>query len=118
MAEFTLSEKGTVLTIAPMRDLEAKDFLVQQTAEQAALEGVPLSDLEKRMMYFTETGEVREDAIDLNNALEAEYDTEQYETKSRSSCSTQVNESTKRIPKPRASGRKPSGNSQRGTITF
>jgi len=36
---------------------EAKDFLVQQTAEQAALENVPLSDLEKRMMYFTESGE-------------------------------------------------------------
>src|SRR5713101_9480648 len=42
------------LTIRPMRVREAKDFLVAQTAEQAALEGVPLSDLEKRMMYFTE----------------------------------------------------------------
>jgi hypothetical protein len=37
-----------------MRVREAEDFLVAQTAEQAALEGVPLSDLEKRMMYFTE----------------------------------------------------------------
>ena len=36
-----------------MRALEAKDFLVQQTAQQATLENVPLSDLEKRMMYFT-----------------------------------------------------------------
>ncbi len=35
-----------------MKVLEAKDFLVQQTAEQAALENVPLSDLEKRMMYL------------------------------------------------------------------
>jgi hypothetical protein len=34
-----------------MRDLEAKDFLVRQTAEQAIIENVPLSDLEKRMMY-------------------------------------------------------------------
>src|SRR5689334_22008723 len=64
-----------------MSDLEAKDFLVQQTAEQAALENVPLSDLEKRMMYFTETGEMRENAIKLNDAFEAENDTEQYETK-------------------------------------
>jgi len=37
-----------------MKILEAKDFLVQQTAEQAQLEGVPLSELEKRMMYFTD----------------------------------------------------------------
>jgi len=29
---------------------EAEDFLVQQTAEQAAREGVALSDLEKRML--------------------------------------------------------------------
>jgi hypothetical protein len=33
-----------------MQVAQAKDFLVRQTAEQARLEGVPLSDLEKRMM--------------------------------------------------------------------
>jgi hypothetical protein len=64
-----------------MQDLEAKDFLVQQTAEQAALEHVPLSDLEKRMMYFTESGEMREDAIKLNDEFEAEYDSDEYEAK-------------------------------------
>jgi hypothetical protein len=37
-----------------MQVLEAKDFLVQQTAEQAEREGVALSELEKRMMYFTQ----------------------------------------------------------------
>jgi hypothetical protein len=64
-----------------MRVREAKDFLVQQTAEQASLEGVPLSDLEKRMMYFTESGEVPEDPIKLNEEFEAEYDTAKYEAK-------------------------------------
>jgi hypothetical protein len=64
-----------------MRDLEAKDFLVQQTAEQAALENVPLSDLEKRMMYFTETGECPEDPIALNEAFDATNDASEYEAK-------------------------------------
>jgi hypothetical protein len=64
-----------------MRVREAKDFLVQQTAEQAALENVPLSDLEKRMMYFTEVDECPEDPIALNDAFEAQYDTEEYEAK-------------------------------------
>jgi hypothetical protein len=64
-----------------VRDLEAKDFLVQQTAEQAALENVPLSDLEERMMYFTETGECPEGPIALNDAFEAQYDTDEYEAK-------------------------------------
>jgi hypothetical protein len=64
-----------------MRVREAKDFLVAQTAEQAALEGVPLSDLEKRMMYFTESGYVPEDPIKLNEEFEAEYESDEYEAK-------------------------------------
>jgi len=60
---------------------EAKDFLVQQVAEQAALENVPLSDLEKRMIYFTERGDCPEDPIALNEAFEAQYDTAAYEKK-------------------------------------
>jgi len=64
-----------------MRDLEAKDFLVRQTAEQATLENVPLSELERRMMYFTETGECPEDPIALNDSFEAAYDTAEYEAK-------------------------------------
>jgi hypothetical protein len=64
-----------------MQVREAKDFLVEQTAEQAQLEGVPLSDLEKRMMYFTESGYVPEDPIALNEEFEAQYDTQEYEQK-------------------------------------
>jgi hypothetical protein len=64
-----------------MRVLEAKGFLVQQTAEQAVIENVPLSGLEKRMMYFTETGECPENPIALNDAFEAEYDATTYEKK-------------------------------------
>jgi hypothetical protein len=68
-------------TIRTMRIREAKDFLVAQTAEQATLEVVPLSDLEKRMMYFTESGYVPEDPIKLNEEFEAEYDSDEYEAK-------------------------------------
>jgi hypothetical protein len=64
-----------------MRAHEAKDFLVAQTAEQATLDGVPLSNLEKRMMYFTESGYVPEDPIKLYHEFEAAYDREEYETK-------------------------------------
>ena len=62
--------RRVTFVLGQMRVREAKDFLVQQTAEQAAFENVPLSGLEKRMMYFTETG-----------AFEAEYDTTTYEKK-------------------------------------
>jgi hypothetical protein len=64
-----------------MRIREAKDFLVAQTAEQAAIEGVPLSDLERRMMYFTESGYAPEDPIKLYEEFEAENDSDKYEAK-------------------------------------
>ena len=60
---------------------QAKDFLVQQASEQAALESVQLSDLEKRMMYFTESDSSCENPAALNEEFEAQDDTEEYETK-------------------------------------
>ena len=64
-----------------MNTREAKDFLVQQTAEQAALEHVPFSNLERRMMSFTESGDCPEDPLTLNDAFEAEHDSDEYEVK-------------------------------------
>jgi hypothetical protein len=65
-----------------MNAKEAKDFLVQQTSEQAALENVPLSDVEKRMMYFAENDPSScADPLQLNDEFEAEYDTREYEAK-------------------------------------
>jgi|SRR5579872_7276521 len=65
-----------------MNAKEAKDFLVQQTAEQAVLENVPLSDLEKRMMYFVENDPLScSNPLELNSEFEAQYDTREYEAK-------------------------------------
>jgi hypothetical protein len=64
-----------------MNNKQAKDFLVEQTAQQAALENVPLSDLEKRMMYFTESDPSYDDYIGLTAEFEEQYDTAAYETK-------------------------------------
>jgi len=62
-----------------MRISEAKNFLVQQIAQQAQLEGAPFSDLERRMMYFTETDECPKDSIALNDEFEAKNDSVDYE---------------------------------------
>jgi hypothetical protein len=60
---------------------EAKDFLVNQTAQQAVIGGVPPSDLEKRMMYFSKSDPSCEDPVSLNDAFAAQYDSEEYEPK-------------------------------------
>jgi hypothetical protein len=42
---------------------------------------ITFSDLEKRMMYFTESGEMSEDPFELNDAFETGYDPTEYEAK-------------------------------------
>jgi hypothetical protein len=55
---------------------------VQHTAEQAALENAPLSELEKRMMYFAENDPAScSNPIELNDEFEAQCDTPEYESK-------------------------------------
>jgi hypothetical protein len=56
-------------------------LLIQQTVEQAALEHGPFSDLERRVICFTESGDCPEDPTALNDAFEAEFDSAAYEKK-------------------------------------
>ncbi len=61
---------------------QAKDFLVAQAAEQAAIENLPLTDLEKRMMYFTESDPAScPDPVTLNDEFEAQFETPEYDAK-------------------------------------
>jgi hypothetical protein len=60
---------------------EAKDIIVNEIVRQASLENVSFSDLERRMLYFTESGDCPEDPIQLNSDFEDEYDTQEYEEK-------------------------------------
>jgi hypothetical protein len=65
-----------------MKTKQAKDFLVQQTTEQATRENIPLSDIEKRMMYFTESDATScDNPVELNDEFEAQYNTPEYEAK-------------------------------------
>jgi|SRR5271165_700681 len=78
-----------------MTSKQAIDILVEQTAQQAALDGVLLSDIEKRMMYFTEGPDAIEDPLQLNGEFEEVYDTEEYEKK----LSRLLNRARKRLRK-------------------
>ena len=64
-----------------MKTKEAKDFLVNQAVEQATLDGISLSDVEKRMMYFSESAGSMEELTSLNDEFESKYDSAEYETK-------------------------------------
>jgi hypothetical protein len=65
-----------------MKTKQAKDFLVREATEQAGRENMPLSDIEKKMMYFTESdASTCENPVELNDEFEAQYDTPEYEAK-------------------------------------
>jgi hypothetical protein len=60
---------------------EAKEFLVAKIVEEAQREGVALSEVERKMLYFTESGWTLPDIMDVSAKFDEEYDQAEYETK-------------------------------------
>lgn len=60
---------------------EAKDFLVSRIAAEAQREGVPLSDVERKMLYFSETAWTLPDMMQIFEEFDREYDRITYERK-------------------------------------
>jgi hypothetical protein len=54
---------------------EAKEFLVDRIAAEAARTGTPLSEAEHRMLYSTETGWMPYNFVEVNEAFERECST-------------------------------------------
>jgi hypothetical protein len=59
----------------------AKQFLISKVVEQAALECAPLSEIERKMLYFTEVHPTLPDIYEVNAEFERKYDAEEYESK-------------------------------------
>ena len=60
---------------------EAKEFLVGSIVAEAQREGVPLSEVERKMLYFSETAWTLPDITQVNEAFDREYDQDEYEQK-------------------------------------
>jgi len=60
---------------------EAKEFLVSRIVEEAQRENVPLSDVERKMLYFTESGWTLPDIMKVSEDFDREYDQDEYEQK-------------------------------------
>jgi hypothetical protein len=74
---------------------EAKEFLVAQIVEEAQREGVSLSEVERKMLYFTETGWTLPDMMQVNDEFDRDYDQNEYEEK----IAKLIRSSTKRVRK-------------------
>jgi hypothetical protein len=62
-------------------DREAKEYLVSKIVEEAQREGVALSEVERKMLYFAESGWTLPDIMEVNEEFDREYDPTAYESK-------------------------------------
>jgi hypothetical protein len=60
---------------------EAKEFLISQIVEEVQRENIPLSEVERKMLYFTESGWTLPDIMKVNEDFDREYDQDEYEHK-------------------------------------
>ncbi len=60
---------------------EAKEYIVARIVAEAAREGVPLDDIERKMLYFSETGWTLPDILAINEEFERDYNEDAYEQK-------------------------------------
>lgn len=64
-----------------MDSAAAKQFLISRVVEEAKSAGVPLSETERKMLYFTEVHPSLPDMSDVNAEFERSYDADEYENK-------------------------------------
>lgn len=60
---------------------EAKDYLAGKIAAEAEREGAPLSEIERKMLYFSETDWTLPDMSSVSADFDREYDQDEYEQK-------------------------------------
>src|SRR6202165_5737886 len=60
---------------------EAKEFLISKIVAEAQHENAPLSEIERKMLYFTESGWALPDIMKVSEDFDREYDQHKYEQK-------------------------------------
>jgi hypothetical protein len=60
---------------------EAKEFLISKIVAEAQRENAPLSETERKMLYFTESGWTLPDIAQVSEQFDREYNQDDYEKK-------------------------------------
>jgi hypothetical protein len=63
------------------RAQEAKEYFIAQVVDEAQRENVPLSEIERKMLHFTELYETIPDIQEVGEQFDREYDRVEYEAK-------------------------------------
>src|SRR5206468_5013066 len=74
--------KGTIRRMDSVRDArEAKEFLISKIVAEAQSEKDQLSETERKMLYFTESGWTLPEIMQVNEQFDREYNQDEYEKK-------------------------------------
>jgi hypothetical protein len=74
--------RGKMLGVTPFHSQkQAKEYIVGRIVAEAQSEGVPLSEIERKMLYFSETDWAPPGMLDVNAEFERDYDDDAYEEK-------------------------------------
>jgi hypothetical protein len=60
---------------------DAKEFLISKIVAESQYENIPLSEIERKMLYFSETAWTLPDINEVSHAFDRDYDQEEYEKK-------------------------------------
>jgi hypothetical protein len=60
---------------------DAKEFLISRIVAEAQRENAPLSEVERKMLYFTESGSSLPDMTAVSKSFDSEYHQNEYEQK-------------------------------------
>jgi len=60
---------------------QAKDYLAGEIAAEVTREGVSLSEMERKMLYFSETDWTLPDMAQVSAEFDRDYDQDEYERK-------------------------------------
>ncbi|MGH9616884.1 MAG: hypothetical protein ACRD28_09100, partial [Acidobacteriaceae bacterium] len=60
---------------------DAKEYLVRRILAQADQDGIPLCDVERKMLYFSETGWTLPNMMAISRDFDEKYDQDEYEGK-------------------------------------
>ena len=74
---------------------EAKEFIAAKIAAQAQRDATPLSDIERKMLLFSEVGWAPPDIMEVSDEFDRQYDPNEYEKK----ISTIIKHLDKRLQK-------------------
>ncbi len=114
-----LARQSNISNVKSIRSLrDAKNFLASTIAAEAERENTPLSEIERKMLYFSETGRTLPDMAEVSAEFDREYSQDEYERKIAGWCAGLRLDSERIASKKAMPGTRPFKSSVKATTIF